>query len=122
MNPIGILSIHITCLFYPSSHLEHRMVQQWRVHFPEMGMFEKREVRREFFSSRSTVLTFDRRVNLINETECLHQLGLSKELRGGATSEEEIERAQTLLPEAFRDFARRKTFLLQSNSTRNLIL
>lgn len=42
---------------------------------------------------------------MTNETECLHQLGLSKELRGGATSQQEIEEARALLPEAFRDFA-----------------
>ncbi len=58
-----------------------------------------------FLFSRDTILTFDRRVNIINETECLHKLGLSKELRGGAKTQHEIERARALLPEAFRDFA-----------------
>jgi len=54
---------------------------------------------------RDTILTFDRRVNIINETECLHKLGLSKELRGKTKSQHEIEQARALLPEAFRDFA-----------------
>ena len=67
-------------------------------------------------------MTFDRRVNVINETECLHQLGLSKELCGGAKSEHEIEQVRTLLPEVFKDFATRKTFLLQSNLPMNHIL
>lgn len=61
-----------------------------------------------FSSSRNTIVTFDRRVNLTNETECLYQLGLSKELRGGAKSQYEIDQARALLPEAFKDFATRK--------------
>jgi hypothetical protein len=55
--------------------------------------------------SRDTIVTFDRRVKIVDETECLHRLGLSKELRGGATSQQDIERARELLPEAFSDFA-----------------
>jgi hypothetical protein len=58
-----------------------------------------------FCFSRDTILTFDRRVNITNETECLHKLGLSKELRGGAKSQYEIEHARALLPEAFKNFA-----------------
>jgi hypothetical protein len=83
------------------------MVLQLKVHFPEMGMKIKISIDeiRFFPFSRDTILTFDRRVNIINETECLHKLGLSKELRGGAKTQHEIERARALLPEAFRDFA-----------------
>ncbi|CAF0792008.1 unnamed protein product [Adineta steineri] len=59
------------------------------------------------FSSdgRDTIVTFDRRVKIINETDCLHKLGLSKELRGGMKSQYDIEQARALLPEAFSDFA-----------------
>ena len=55
--------------------------------------------------SRDTIVTFDRRVNIVDETECLHRLGLSKELRGHATTTLEIERARALLPEVFHEFA-----------------
>ena len=55
--------------------------------------------------SRDTIVTFDRRVNIVDETECLHRLGLSKELRGHATTSREIERARALLPEVFQEFA-----------------
>lgn len=99
-------------------------MQWWRVHFQEMGTVKAKisiDLMRILFS-RNTILTIDRRVNVINETECLHQLGLSKELRGGAKSEYEIEQARALLPEAFKDFATRKTFLLQSHPTMNHIL
>ncbi|CAF3920647.1 unnamed protein product [Rotaria sordida] len=54
---------------------------------------------------RDTILTFDRQVKIVNETECLHKLGLSKELRGNVKSQFNIEQARALLPEAFWDFA-----------------
>ncbi|CAF4828495.1 unnamed protein product, partial [Rotaria sp. Silwood1] len=54
---------------------------------------------------RDTILTFDRRVKVVNETECLHKLGLSKELRGDVKTQYTIEQARALLPEAFWDFA-----------------
>ncbi|CAF1262895.1 unnamed protein product [Adineta ricciae] len=54
---------------------------------------------------RDTIVTFDRQVNIVNETECLHKLGLSRELRGEAKSQYDIEKARALLPEAFHDFA-----------------
>ncbi len=65
-----------------------------------------------FCCSRDTIVTFDRQVNIVNETECLHKLGLSKELRGGAKSQYDIEQARALLPEAFSDFATRKVFVI----------
>ena len=65
-----------------------------------------------FSSSRDTIITFDRRVKIVNETECLHRLGLSKELRSDIKSQHNIEQARALLPEAFRDFATGK-YLLQ---------
>ncbi|UJR30200.1 hypothetical protein I4U23_017739 [Adineta vaga] len=54
---------------------------------------------------RDTIVTFDRRVNIIDETECLHKLGLSRELRGEAKSQYDIDKACALLPESFNDFA-----------------
>lgn len=65
-----------------------------------------------FLFSRDTIVTFDRRVNIVNETECLHKLGLSKELRGEAKSQYDIDQARTLLPEAFGDFAMGKSFVI----------
>ena len=44
-------------------------------------------------------------MRIVDETDCLHKLELSKELRGGATTQYEIERARGLLPETFHDFA-----------------
>ncbi len=55
--------------------------------------------------SRNTILSFDRRVNIKNETDCLHKLGLSKQLSGGIKSQFEIENIRNILPETFRDFA-----------------
>lgn len=84
------------------------MVLLWKVHFHEMGKksIDFHKLNKFSFSfSRDTFLTFDRRVNITNETECLHKLGLSKELRGGRKSQQEIEQARALLPEAFSDFA-----------------
>jgi hypothetical protein len=66
---------------------------------------------------RDTIITFNRRVKIINETECLHKLGLSKELRGGNKSQHNIERARALLPEAFSDFA---TEMAMSGSLKTL--
>ena len=67
----------------------------------QMGMASGSEV----CFSRDTIVTFDRRVNIVEETECLHRLGLSRELRGHATTNLDIDRARALLPEVFHDFA-----------------
>ncbi|CAF1014259.1 unnamed protein product [Rotaria magnacalcarata] len=66
---------------------------------------------------RDTIVTFDRRVKIFNETECLHKLGFSKELRGGVKSQHDIEQARALLPEAFWDFA---TEMAMSGSLKTL--
>ncbi|CAM2700658.1 unnamed protein product [Rotaria socialis] len=66
---------------------------------------------------RDTIVTFDRRVKIFNETECLHKLGFSKELRGGVKSQHNIEQARALLPEAFWDFA---TEMAMSGSLKTL--
>ncbi len=61
-------------------------------------------------------------MNIVNETECLHKLGLSKELRGGAKSQYDIEQARALLPEAFRDFATRTGFCNMSRDNISLFI
>lgn len=69
------------------------------------GTIERSENTHVCASSRETTVTFDRRVKIVDETECLHKLGFSKELRGEAKSPREIEQARALLPDAFGDFA-----------------
>jgi len=51
----------------------------------------------------------------------LHKLGLSKELRGGAKSQHEIEQARSLLPEAFRDFATGKIVIFNLLKKKRII-
>jgi len=89
------------------------MVLPLKVHFQEMGKNKKNKINKIIICfSRDTILTFDRRVNITNETECLHKLGLSKELRGGLKSQHDIEQIRALLPEAFRDFATGKIYFI----------
>lgn len=94
-------------------HSKRRMVLQLKHHFLEMGkeiQLNNKQKNRKTFSvsfSRNTVLTFDRRVNIKNETECLHKIGLSKQLQGGIKSQQELEQIRSLVPETFQDFVTR---------------